>query len=203
MYMKKDYKRINHEKKVIKRELLATKKVFVDVENGKKAFFACYGNRFHIYREFPEYNNYNIPETLEVIWKDEIISDLYLKIETATGLSLSDYVIRLSGINHPTKQVELLENLLDNKDMDTFTKILLLESYASLKIQINNYVKYKLFKIDNVSELLKQIQDNILKYKKHILNTPMTIDKSYRETYFLKTYNFSQENLIVRVGKIQ
>lgn len=174
----------------------------VDLVNGKKVFFDYDGNLFSIDREVPEYRHYNVPKDEEEVWKQTIINTLLEEIRTLKGYDQSVKVTKLLSIYGHHNNIQLLEELLEDNTIDTFSKVLYLEQLNKEKLGVHISIKYKILKIDDPKTYIKQLNDKISNYKIMLINTPVTIDESYKQNYALKYYDFSKDNIIKRIETI-
>ena len=174
----------------------------IDLVNGKKVFFDYEGNLFSINREVPEYRHYNVPKDVEDVWKQTIVNNLLEEIKKTKGYEKSSKVTKLIAIYGHYNNIQLLEELLDDNTLDTFSKILYLEGLNREKLGVNISIKYKILKIDDPKLYIEALNEKISNYKSILLNTPITIDESFKQNYALKYYDFSDENIIRRIENI-
>jgi hypothetical protein len=174
----------------------------IDLVNGKKVFFDYDGNLFSINREVPEYRHYNVPKDVEDVWKKTIINNLLEEVENSIGHEKTVKVTKLLAIYGHSNNIQLLEALLEDDTLDTFSKILYLEDLNREKLGVNISIKYKILKIEDPKSYITDLNDKILDYKSKLLNSPITIDESFKQNYALKYYDFSDENIIRRIENI-
>ena len=123
----------------------------------RKYFFDYEGNLFSINREVPEYRHYNVPKDVEDVWKQTIVNNLLEEIKKTKGYEKSSKVTKLIAIYGHYNNIQLLEELLDDNTLDTFSKILYLEG-LNRKIRLIFQLKYKILKIEDPKSYIKSFK---------------------------------------------
>lgn len=163
----------------------------MNIEKGKQIFFEFSGNHFHIDRECPdEYKKCGVPKDVEQQWLDEIKTDLLSKIKVSKGHAQVVLINRYISLLANELAVEFLIRVLKQTDLDTFSRIILLET-------LKQYLSCGL------SEVMVEEIENILAYgKKIMLTQKITIDDQYKSISYMADYDFSDENILKRINRI-
>ena len=104
---------------------------------------------FQLIEKFLNIDTYNVPKDVEDVWKQTIVNNLLEEIKKTKGYEKSSKVTKLIAIYGHYNNIQLLEELLDDNTLDTFSKILYLEGLNREKLGVNISIKYKILKIDD------------------------------------------------------
>ena len=163
-----------------------------DYQEAKEIFFRCLGSKVSIDREYGnKYARMKVPSELENLWKKEICDNLLKQIKEKTGC------IRMHAVNAYTQIVDsdiavsFLLNFLNDRTLDTFSMILVLEDLKKYMNLASVSAEYKL-----------RIKETIDRCKVLLLKSKLTIDDSFKSLYYMRDYDFSDDNLIKRINSI-
>lgn len=163
----------------------------MDLEKGKKIFFKYNGNSFSIDRECgKEYRKCKVPVELEKQWLEEIKMNLLDGIQNEIGDARMCLIIAYVRVIDMVTAIEFLISALNQKDMDTFSAILLAEN---LKRRLREPID---------DQLKNRIEVEIENFKNRALQSKIEIEDSYKRSRFMKYYDFSDENIIRRINAI-
>lgn len=159
----------------------------MDLEKGKQIFWEFSGNRFHIDRE--EYKKCEVPKNTEQQWLNEIKIDLLSKIKVSKG-SAKLYGFRYIPFLDTESAIDFLIAVLKQKDLDTFSTIILSE-------------KLKQHLSCDLSEVTaKKIKSTLAFGKEKMLTQKIEIDDRYKSLSYMADYDFSDENILKRIRRI-
>ena len=159
----------------------------INLEKGKSLYYHYYGSIFGMcYDLGTEYADCNIPKEIEIEWKKDILDKLEKEISTAQGdnlhLAVSRYIDLLPA------DTEWLMQLLQTREMDTFTAIIFCE-------QLKNMSKIDIIK----SIVVRRFLDD---FKVKLFSQPITIHQTYKNAVYMRDYDFSHDNIIKRINEI-
>lgn len=160
-----------------------------NLEKGKDLFFQYNGSIMSLDREGlgTEYRNCNIPKEIESQWKTEIRIGLQEEIKDYNGEKKVTAILKLMQISDFPDRLNFLITILNDIELDSFSRIIICESLVNEKKNIDNPV------------IKKIIDENVDSNKLKLLNDTITIDESYKNASYMKKYDFSIENLKKRI----
>lgn len=163
----------------------------MDLEKGKQIFFKYDGSHFNIDTECPkEYKKCEIPKEIEQQWLEEIKDNFLKSIDVEKGSHRVALINRYIQLLDNTSAVYFLIEMLNKKDLDTFSMIILAES-------IKHYLSL------NISDGLKEkINILLLQLKDVMLSGEIKIDECYKKAWYMKDYDFSTANIVKRINKL-
>lgn len=168
--------------------LFGKKSKQIDLEKGKSIYYQYYGNKFGIYRDLGDvYSKCNIPEKIETEWKADILETLENEIPHSFGLDLQVAVDRYLNLLQPSP--DWLMTFLQTRKMDTFTAIIFCED-------LKNTMRL------SDKRTAASIRHFLNGFKAKLLNESITIHESYKHYEYLHDYDFSDENIKVRINAI-
>ena len=174
----------------------------LNINQAKDMFFECQGSMMHLDREFPQYRGFKISPETEKIWKEEIISKILLEIKHQTGIERTNSLNKLSNIYESDAMIQFLYDHLEMSNLDGYSKIICLEILKKMMQSLNIMNKYNKLNQPDAKTYVQAIKDKINLYKNNLSHQEITIDESYKDSYLLKYYDFSQENLKKRIEQI-
>lgn len=159
----------------------------IDLEKGKSLYYQYYGNKFGMHYDLGnEYEDCNIPKEIENEWKKDILGKLENEISTAQGSDLHFAVNRY--INLLPADTEWLMQLLQTREMDTFTAIIFCETLKDMaRMLITKSIVVRRF---------------LDEFKVKLLCQPITIHETYKNAVYMRDYDFSHDNIIKRINAI-
>lgn len=164
-----------------------------NLEEAKKIYYLCLGSDMAIDREYKEYRKYNVPETIEKEWKNDIKNILLRRIVTEKGCARMQAVGAYIQLVDAKQAVTFLLNFVRQKTLDVFSEILVLES-------LKHYLSCETHKLSLA--LIEQIQQVIKEEKQRLQKSDMVIDASYKELNYMKDYDFSNSNILKRINAL-
>lgn len=163
----------------------------MDLEKGKQIFLKFGGSRFHIDRECPdEYKKCRVPKNIEQQWLEEIKSDLLLNIKVKKGCSKVTLINHYITLLDDEMAIEFLIEIINQKDLDTFSNIILMES---LKRYLSS---------DISNAIAEKIKNTLVSEKMVMLTRKIEIDDQYKALPYMADYDFSNENILKRINGI-
>ena len=164
----------------------------INFDEGMKMFYDCYGSSFNLDRKYGnKYRDCNIPVDIEAKWQKDIIEKLKTQIDITTGNSKILLITKYLQLLPVKEAINYLINILQ-KNLDTFSIILLCEILKNYKKQVdatNDYLE------SDINDCLKNVVNKLL-------NKTIVIDNSFKEVQYMKSYDFSDENIYSRIKKI-
>lgn len=140
----------------------------MDIKRGREIFFECFGNHMIITKEYgDEYEKCHISKECEYEWNKEVRLLLKSKINESIGCDMLFYVDRYIELLKGNEAIHYLLTFLKEKEIDSFSSLLLLETCKNLVLSTFNSNEKK--------EYLREIKSLKDKY----LSKPINIDPSY------------------------
>lgn len=144
-----------------------------------------------IHRELgEEYFKCKIPKDLEKIWQKDIEVSLLLQIEKANGSYMINVINSYLHLLDVDSRINFLLKKINEIELDTFSRLILCES---LKRECH-------YNTDNL--INSKIRESLTKTKERMLNERIIVDKSYKESSYMRDYDFSTENILYRIKQI-
>lgn len=160
----------------------------IDLEKGKKLFFECHGSSMCLDRDYDaEYRKCNIPKGVEEQWRAEIKNDLKNGIKYIWGAEKVSVISKLLQISDLSERLNILYDVLECEDLDTFSRIILCEF---LKNERKN---------SHDNQIIEHL---IATNKEKLLKDMIFIHESYRDATYMKGYDFSEENIKKRIDNL-
>ena len=164
-----------------------------NLEEAKKIYYLCLGSDVAIDRDYKEYRKYNVPETIEKEWKNDIENILLCRIVTEKGYARMQAVGAYMQLVDAEQAVTFLLDFIRQNTLDVFSDILVLES-------LKQYLSCETHKLS--LDLKEQIQQVIQEEKQRLQTSDMVIDSSYKELNYMKDYDFSNSNILKRINAL-
>jgi len=170
---------------------IISKTNLTNVELGKKLFYDCYGSKVCLDRTYgTEYSNCNIAIDLETEWRKDIIKILENHIDELYGQEKMESINKYLQIVSSEHQISKLIELLDEGDIDSFTRLQLCEMLTEIYIRLRNSL--------NIEIVRRNIEKNITL----LTNNSITIHESYKKCNWLEEGFFSKDAISKRIGRI-
>lgn len=164
----------------------------MDVEKGKAIFYKYNGSIVSIEREVgDEYAKCKIPSDVEAIWRKDIMERLLEKIGNSHGADKFSHICGYAQLLSDEQAVDFLLHIINNDNLDTFTCLLLCES-------LKRYLGSTL-----VEEVRKEkILSVLAVYRDKMMREKIIVDSSYMNKSYMKDYDFSEENIKLRIRRL-
>lgn len=131
-----------------------------------------------------------MPKDVEQQWLDEIKKDLLSKSKDSKGHAQVVLLNRYIPLLANELAVEFLIGVLKQTELDTFSRIILLET-------LKQYLSCDLSEV-----MVKEIESILAYGKKIMLTQKITIDDQYKSISYMADYDFSDENILKRINRI-
>ena len=156
-------------------------------------FFKFVGSIFGMMQEgvYPKYKKLHIPKDEEERWRNTLFDDTIETFKAETNICEKVFLIsRL--IDFGIREDAVFSVLIDflNQNIDTFTIIILFEN-------LKRFLKY------TKKDVIYAQANTIIRNKKNeMLRSAITVDEEYKKNSYMLSYDFSDENLKVRINNL-
>lgn len=167
----------------------------IDLVKGKAIYYRYKGDTFGISRDLgDEYKKCYIPQEIEKEWTADIIRELNNDIKNKTGNLRMDAIWAYVQIVSTDEAISFLIRILDSNCIDTFSTILICEHLKGLLDKSRKFLI-----TDKQTELIQQL---IERKKGELLSSKIIIDSSFMKLPYMKSYDFSEKNIINRIQNL-
>lgn len=167
----------------------------IDLVKGKAIYYKYKGDTFGISKDLgDEYKKCYIPQEIEEKWTADIIRELNNDIKNKTGNLRMEAILAYVQIVGTDEAISFLIRILDSNCLDTFSSILICEELKRFLDKSRNFLI-----TDKQTEQIKRI---IERKKNDMLLSKIIIDGSFKLLPHMKSYDFSERNIIKRISDL-